>query len=122
MLALHAVRLRVRPVTQPANVEQLQAKCFDLREQPVQRGLVDERTGEHGVAGARLDAQVAERQPHRLAEVTANADLVAVGLTRHHVAPAWVGVCNGNCGDMASLGKSWVTNGPAAPQASDGAG
>ena len=66
-----------RRVGEPADVEQFQPEQLDPSQHAVQRRLV-KRADHYRVLAARLDPQVGKRVSDRFAEVTANADLVAV--------------------------------------------
>jgi hypothetical protein len=59
-----------------ADFEQLEPEGLDLGEHAVQRGLVRQRSDQHGVRPARLSPQGGERGAHRLAQVAAHTDLV----------------------------------------------
>jgi hypothetical protein len=66
------LRFRVPPA---AELEQVQAHGFKLRQQTVQRHLVTQRPGEQGVSPLRLRAQSWERAEHRFAQQSADAEL-----------------------------------------------
>ena len=59
-----------------ADFEQLKPEGFDLGEYAVQRGLIRQRSGQHGVLSARLSPQGGERGAYRLAQVAVHMDLV----------------------------------------------
>jgi hypothetical protein len=59
-----------------ADFEQLEPEGLDLGEHAVQRGLVRQRSGQHGFRPAPLSPQGGERGAHRLAQVAAHTDLV----------------------------------------------
>ena len=63
---------------QAADFEQLEPERLDLREYAVQRGLVSQRPGQHGVAAARAGLQGGECGAHRLAQEAAHTDAVPV--------------------------------------------
>ena len=63
---------------QAADFEQLEAERLDLREYPVQRRAVRQRTGQHGVAPAGPGLQGGERAAYRLAQAAADTDAVPV--------------------------------------------
>src|SRR5215831_13953235 len=65
---------------QAADFEQLKPERLDLAEHAVQRGLVRQCPGQRGVLSARPGPQGGERGAHRLAEVAAHPDLVALRL------------------------------------------
>ena len=63
---------------QATDFKQLEAKRLDLREHPVERGLVAQRSRQHGVAAARPSPKGRERGAHRLAQAAADTDTVPV--------------------------------------------
>src|SRR5215510_5041700 len=72
MLVITSVR------RQAADFEQLKPEGLDLGEHAVQRGLVRQRSGQHGVLSTPLSPQGGERGAHRLAQVTAHPNLVSL--------------------------------------------
>ena len=65
---------------QAADFEQLKPEGLDLGEYAVQRGLVRQRSRQHGVGPARPSPQGGERRAHSLAQMTAHRDLVTLRL------------------------------------------
>ena len=62
---------------QTADLEQLQAECFELVDHAVQGGLIRERAGQQRVLSASARGQRRERLHHRRADRPTDADLVA---------------------------------------------
>ena len=67
-------RSALRPA---ANFEQLEPKRLDPGQHPIERGLIWQRSAEHGLTSLRLGTQVREGGEQRLAQVSTDADLVA---------------------------------------------
>jgi hypothetical protein len=72
-----------------ADFEQLEPEGLDLGEHAVQRGLVRQRSDQHGVRPTRLSPQGGERGAHRLAQVAAHTDLVLLRPAGHVFLLVW---------------------------------
>jgi hypothetical protein len=69
------------PVRQEAtDFDQFEAERLDLGEHAIKRSLVGEHTRQHGVVTPRPDLEVGERAADRLAQATADTDLVTLRL------------------------------------------
>src|SRR5215471_14652174 len=64
---------------QAAEFEQLEPERLELGEHAIQRGVVGQRPGQHGVAAAGPGLQGRERGAYRLAQAAADTDAVPVG-------------------------------------------
>jgi hypothetical protein len=60
--------------------DQFEAKRLDLGEYAIKGSLVGEHTGQHGVVAPRPGLEVRERAADRLAQATADTDLVTLRL------------------------------------------
>src|SRR6476661_10654834 len=65
-----------------ADFEQFEAQRFELGQQPVQRRLVSQWSGEYGLRSVRLGVQIGERAEQQAAQHAADADLIADRLRR----------------------------------------
>jgi hypothetical protein len=63
-----------------ADFDQFEAERLDLGEHAIKRSLVGEHTRQDGVAAPRPGLEVGERAADRLAQVTADTDLVTLRL------------------------------------------
>ena len=60
--------------------EQLEPERLDLGQHAIKRGLVGQRTSQHGDVAARAGLEGRERGPHRPAQAPADTDLVTLRL------------------------------------------
>jgi hypothetical protein len=65
---------------QTAHFEQFEPERLDLGQHAVERGLVGQRTSQHGLVAVRAGLQDWKRGAHRLAQAAADTDLVALRL------------------------------------------
>src|SRR5215470_8577243 len=64
-----------------ADLDELEAKCLDLGEHAVQRGLVGQHAHQHCVVTARPGLEIGERGADRLAQAAADTYLIPLRLS-----------------------------------------